>query len=382
MHNSLLRNLSLTFLVSAVITASGCLHFGGQRSPAGRSSAPVQTVKKEILAEDRDETTPMTKLEAHTNDLLLSGNFEQLDQIAHSKRNNKDRLRGGTWQLESIYRATSTFYKEYDGQRVTDELWQARIELLRSWKEKFPSSVTARVALANVYLDYAWFARGSGTIDTVSESDLRLMRERLNKANEELLAALDSGMYCPGLYSQLLYLRMVDGSDRSEFDKIFNEAIRKEPNYITFYQAKAEAVKEKWGGGSQDWQHFVDSLPEQLAAVGSDEIDIIYFIIVADKLQDHTFVNNWAILSKDRIRNGFKEIEEKYTPSNYRLNQFAYIMSVLRLTDEAKAAFKRIGNDRNEAVWNEKLFTTIKKSIEAQRPQPQRSQKPLKREIL
>ena len=62
---------------------------------------------------------------------------------------------GGYWKLNAIYTAVSN--PEGDVQ-AADGQWEDHIAELRSWVTAQPKSITARVALANSLIDYAWKA--------------------------------------------------------------------------------------------------------------------------------------------------------------------------------------------------------------------------------
>ena len=340
---------------------------------SGRVQPPASatTPKKDVMAREPDTSNPMTAFEKKVNDLLLAGDFETIETEANVGREKKERFRAGFWKVDSVYNAVSTFYAEYKGQKVSDEMWGNRLDLLRLWQSKMPQSITARVSLATAYISYAWFARGDGFANTVSENDHRVMQERLHLAENELFEAEQNGLYCPAASAKLLFIAMVNGS-QDQFESIYEKATKAEPNYMPYYLSKAESLKEKWNGEPGAWQTYVDSLPEKLAAAGSDEIDIIYFVVVADKLDDRSFANNWSMISKERIKNGFDEMERKFTPSKYRLNQLAYISCITRDLETAKTAFAKIGNERNDAVWNEKIFNLMKQLAVSGVPFPNR----------
>ena len=354
----LIRPLNFLFLFTALLSA-GCV-----LAPRFGSTTPFSdgtTPKKKILASERNTSNPMAAFEAQIYDQLMAGDFAGIDAEAASARKSKERFRGGFWKISSIYSASNSFYAEYPGQEVTDEMWKNRIELLTRWKDENPNSVTARISLAQAYHYWAWFARGDGYINTVSERDYALMKERLQIAEKELWEATGLKERCPELADSILSIAVVNRWAPEKFDELFEKAVKAEPNFINYYLAKSDALKPKWGGSEIEWQRFVDSIPSKVLALGSNEGDMIYFAVVADKLDDHTFSNNWAMISKDRIKKGFADMEKKFTPSKYRLNQFAYISTVTRDLESARAAFERIGTDRNDAVWSEGVFNTMKK---------------------
>lgn len=314
-----------------------------------------------VLAEELNLKSASGIIEQDIYRLLAAKDFNAVEKIANSARKNKERLVGGYWKLDAVYTAAATIYADYPGQEVTDEMWKNRIEILKNWKEALPESITARVALAKAYMGYGWFARGDGYINTVSKENYDLLHERLEMAENELLDADNLKVKCPGWYREMLFLGMVNGWSPDDYNQLYEEAIKFEPNYLQFYLVKSEALTPKWKENPGDWQKFVDELPGKLATLGTDEADIIYFIVVVNKLRERSLAINYAMLAKERIKNGFADLDKKYGVDNLRLNQLALVSCQTNDFPLAMEAFKRIGNDSNKEVWGEREFNDMKK---------------------
>ena len=69
---------------------------------------------------------------------------------------------------------------------ATEAEWADTLDRLKRWAAQRPESVTAQVALAYGYLNYAWQARGNGDAASVTAEGGRLMQERLMLAETEL----------------------------------------------------------------------------------------------------------------------------------------------------------------------------------------------------
>jgi hypothetical protein len=67
-----------------------------------------------------------------------------------------------------------------------------------------PQSVTARVALARAYLNYAYDARGEGNAGTVSDSGWKLFAERTAEGKRILDEASALPTKCPEWYIAML----------------------------------------------------------------------------------------------------------------------------------------------------------------------------------
>lgn len=305
-----------------------------------------------------DSASGVVKMEIYR--LLLMKDFHSIEKIANEAREKKERLEGGYWKLDSIYEGLTAMYAENTEQVQTDEMWRKRIELFKQWKENSPQSITARITLAKAYIEYGEFARGGGYIDTVSSEGYKLLHERLDLAEKELLEARELSTKCPRWYREVLFIAMFKGWENEEFEKIFEEAVNLEPNYLQFYLVKSEYLTPKWSGSQPQWEKFVEALPEKLATLNTDEANIIYFVVVVNKMKEPSLSLNFAMFPRETIRQGFADLEKKYKTDNLRLNQFAYLCTVNGDYFAAHEAFQRIGIERNREVWSEKQFNSMK----------------------
>ncbi len=356
---------ALAVVISFILGAQiACVPSGflGTSQSTSKSGPPVQ---KGEVAPEFDSMDPMDIVEKEVQEKLAAGDFPGIDEMAKTARQKKERLKGGYWKLDAIYNGLAGFFSDYKGQRINEEMWLDRIKVLQSWKANFPDSVTVRVALAEANIELGWYARGHGYADSVSDRDYQLFTERLGAAESELREAYARSMRCPRLYRELLSLGTATGWPTEEFDKIYDEAIEYEPNYFQVQLIKSEYVMPRWNGKPGDWQSFIDALPAKLSSRHSDESDMIYFLVAADKLRDQRAGNNWAMISTDRFQKGFAELDRKYGADRYRLNQFAYLSCVTRNLSSARSAFDRIGNDRDSRVWSEKWFKMMKEMAES-----------------
>ena len=88
------------------------------------------------------------------------------------------------WKIHLLY---AGLVKPLPGKvHATENDWQALLAELQQWVNQKPKSVTAHIALASAYMDYAWLARGSGYADTVSSSGWNQFDSRVAKANQLL----------------------------------------------------------------------------------------------------------------------------------------------------------------------------------------------------
>ena len=108
---------------------------------------------------------------------LKSGDFAWLEENIDRQRKKKERVQGAIWMLRASYSGLDG--PDYYSEEGTDEQWQAHFQNLEKWKAAYPDSITARVAAAKSWINYAWQARGGGYADTVSDENSRIFAERI-----------------------------------------------------------------------------------------------------------------------------------------------------------------------------------------------------------
>ena len=120
----------------------------------------------------------MEKYQEAIRQLLQQEKFSEIDRIAGEARTTKARFAGGYWKVHNIYLAlkqpgTKTSASEAE--------WTQHLARLEKWKEQFPTSITARIALAESYHSYGWKARGTGYANKVTDEGWRLLAERVQR---------------------------------------------------------------------------------------------------------------------------------------------------------------------------------------------------------
>ena len=275
--------------------------------------------------------------------LLQQGDFEKLDCIADAARSNKTTFAGGMPQLHVFYRGLSNI----DG-HTTEEDWKDRIAELERWVSASPESVTARVALAKAYVNYAWNARGEGFNDTVSDSGWRLFEERLAKAKSILDEASALPSKCPEWYVTMQQVAQGQGWDLDEFTALFEQARAFDPAYYYNYRVLPDYLLPKWSGKDGAASKFAE---ESADRVGGTEGDILYFQIGAALVCGCDEQAEFNRMSWPRLHKGYAELEKKYGSSMVNLNSLALMAVSYGDSEVGDAAFKRIGQQWDKDTW-------------------------------
>ena len=285
--------------------------------------------------------------QSHIARVLAQGDFVQLEKEAQKVRADKSRLQGGVWKIFGLYEGAS---KPVTGGRATESDWKAHIATLKKWVAASPESATARIALANAYVEYAWAARGNGYADSVSGSGWDRFGERIALAKATLMEAARLKEKCPYWYEAMQIVALGEGWNKAQARELFDQAAAFEPTYYHYYREYANFLLPKWYGEEGETQAFAEEVTSRLS---EPDASIIYYEIASllacqcDKERDSLAGMSWP-----RVRQGFEKLSELYGTSNLKLNRFAYMSFVANDQASARSVFPAIHDDWNHLVWH------------------------------
>jgi Domain of unknown function (DUF4034) len=278
-------------------------------------------------------------------ELLEQEKFETIDMIADRARSTKQRFDGGIWKIHIIY---AGLYEPRQGQKAGEAEWQQLLDRLKRWVAQRPDSITARVALAAAYSNYAWNARGNGYADSVTEHGWELFQQRMELSGKTLAEAFAMPTKCPEWYLEMQHLVRDLGGSKEAQAAAFEKAIAFEPDYQYYYRAEAESLQEKWGGEKGDVAAFSNKIADR---IGGERGDMIYFHIALDINCNCGEDQDLHGLSLSRIERGFKAIDKNYHASLHSLNSMAYLASAGGDPLFANEMFRRIQDSWAPDTW-------------------------------
>jgi hypothetical protein len=287
---------------------------------------------------------------------FVEKNFDSLERSAHDARTEKSRFSGGVWKLYSFYTALSA---PIIGEQTTDEDWKLHIAILKEWELAKPESVTARVALAETYINYADHARGQGYANTVSDTGWKLHAERNALAASTLIEAARLKEKCPFWYEVMQHVALGQGWDKSSARELFEQAVAFEPSYYHFYREYTYYLLPKWYGAPGEAEDFAAEVSKR---VSGPEGKFIYFEIASlitcqcDSNDSHMEKLSWPT-----IKEGYAALGQLYGLSPLKTNRFAHMAYEAGDQNAAREAFAMIGDDWDHQVWRSSAnFETAK----------------------
>ena len=274
---------------------------------------------------------------------LIHRDFDFIDKAADQARTSKEKLPGGNWKLSHIYAALNAPFEA-----SSDYEWNQHLELMKQWTLEKPASVTAKICLASSYLAFAWRARGYNYGHTVSEENLKLFHERLARAREVLTLA-HGEQVCPKWYAVMQQIALVQNWDKENYEKLFTDAVRREPTWFEYYKNKAFFLLPQWHGDEGDVEAYMNGL---VARPGKPDSAMVYFILneyvggnsLKEKLPPPT---NYPLLKQ-----GFIELRKTYGVTRRYKNWAAYKAILANDRSFAREIFADLKDDADLQIWD------------------------------
>lgn len=280
---------------------------------------------------------------------LDQSDFDRLDEEAHQARFGKVRFTGGAWKLYSFYVAVTTLP---EGEPVDDSDWNLCLEKLKAWVTAKPDSVTAQIALADAYVNYGWYARGTGYANTVAPGQWELFEQRATLARAILKKASQLSEKCPYWYEAMQHVAQAQGWKKSEARELMEQAVSFEPGYYHAYREYARYLDPRWYGEDGEVEAFADEISSR---VGGKEGAFLYFEIASlltcqcDGSPAHMKKLSWP-----RIQEGYEAMDQLYGVSTLKRNRFAYMAYLAGDSAVTQKMLLEIGGHWDKQTWASK----------------------------
>ena len=294
---------------------------------------------------ERDEAAYSTRLRTQ----LEQERFKVLDDVAAAERTGRTRFPGGGWKLHTFYSAIESPKGKMP---VTETEWADFLDQMKRWTAQQPDSITAQVALAYAYLNYAR-QTPSAAGPSATQEGKRVFDERLKLAETVLNQSYNLPAKCPEWYYVMLQVGRTKGWEIEDLTTLFQRAIAFDPEYYYYYQEQAQNLMPKWRGKEGDVERFAT---ESATKVGGKAGDILYWQITQSILGNRDLGNVPQQLSWSRALLGYQDLVEQYGASPARQNQLAQMAARFgdyMVTDET---ITQIGDRWDEGTWGTKDY--------------------------
>jgi hypothetical protein len=326
----------------------------GSESPSPNASAPpVENVTsgermealelnktRDPFSKDRD------RFEAEVRGLFDEGNFAKLEEIVSELVESRAKFGDGEWKISSFYYGLAALYGREEKFYIED------FKKYRDWQEAFPKSSTWRIALADLYWDYAWYLRyerhsnGLATVDELPPEVEKAMSEQFSEASSLLSEAKKEGTEDPRWYDLTIIIGARSGWSSADLDMVAQESMKWDPEYVQGARLRCSALRSGSTGERGAWEGYAEKVSDE-NPLG----DVLYAILVINMYGYYNDVFSSTNISWERTKRGLSGLMDKYPESVYYPNYAAYLGTIARDREFALANFEKLGDRYLEDVW-------------------------------
>ncbi len=156
---------------------------------------------------------------------------------------------------------------------------------LKKWGDENPDAGAPAIALAGFEIYLAWYARGAGYADTVTDSGWEKFHSHIERAREILENAPSAAKKDPHYYSLWMTIHLVQGGEFNEVQKVFEAGQNIDPTYVDLYLRMTNYLQPKWHGeGIDDWSKWLETVLKHPKLSKEDKL-VLYGYIVRKNLK-------------------------------------------------------------------------------------------------
>jgi hypothetical protein len=308
-----------------------------------RKEAESEPAISSQLPEADAELQELVNFRNSTRQLYNNRKFAELEALATTIRAGKERIGNGSWKIFQFYDSMECREDE------PESMWRLHDTIHREWEAKFPQSITACVARAEFLTTYAWHARTDQFAADVTDEGWRLFGERLAESRTLLEQSKSLAPACPMWWETMQTVALGQGWSRADYDALFEEAKRLEPQFFAYDLSRARYLLPRWHGEPGEWEA---AAAKEIARSGHQ----IYARVVGEQAgyYDNIFKRSAASWRKTRV--GFDELLIAHPDSNHLLNRYCRLACLAGDRDAAKSLFIRIGEMKANGIWKKNEF--------------------------
>lgn len=279
--------------------------------------------------------------------LYASERFTELEKILSELHANQPRMRSGKFKSRSFYEGIPTTFRNLGSTDYTPFIKSAE-----KWKAAYPDSIAPYCLIAMADKAKAWYYRGGGWANSVSEENKKLFQEYAEKCAQVLSdgeKVRDKDEYFYFLKTDLPKFSNIPKS-RSIF--YMRKALAINPYFYDAYRNIAVQSLPRWGGYPGQMEEFADFAYEN----SPDGLGAFHYAVVALIAMDYdknVYMKQYHF-DWEKIKEGFLLVHNKYPVSLYWLNALANFACVYEDRDTAQKAFYFIGerwDPKSERIW-------------------------------
>jgi hypothetical protein len=284
---------------------------------------------------------------------LMKSAFDEIDAIANDYRSSHVRVAGGYSALTNLYGVVTGFD---DGGCASKPVpcysFDDKRQAMERWLAARPDSLTARIALASLWQQYAWAGRGGETADKTSDAQWSTFNERMAHARE-LLEPLDPDVD-PEIYLIEMDTTAAAERPRERLLNLYERATRSYPNNYEFAIHRFHFTLPRWYGEPGEAAAFTQSL---LTVPGGEAGLMAYFNVAGETLMmEHRFEAVFDVSGTQYplLVKAFAARAAAFGVTKNDMNVLMYYAIAAKDCKTINMLIEKIGDDWNYSIWTDK----------------------------
>ena len=310
-------------------------------------------ILKQPAAVSSEATQEQSQRALQNNSLLEQKKYDELDKIARELKKSGESTASGLWKLDLFYNSF-VWVPSKNSEKMADQDYVDRITKITAWANARPNSPTALIALAHVYYKYAWFARGGGFADKVTDTGWKLMADRnavCHKLTDKAMALPEKD---PRAYYQLLRLAKEEGPyDAERCKQLLKESRAKFPTYKNVYFVRVLDLQPRWHGEDGEWEQFAKDSADSFGGVEGDKLyaQIVWAVERTHWYRKENIFRTFK-LDYPRVRRGMDALQTQFPSSLSLISMYCCLASHAGDKPTARQLFKQLAGRVDKDTWN------------------------------
>lgn len=221
--------------------------------------------------------------------------------------------------------------------------------MTRKWTLDHPASLLARLLYANSLSTHAWFLRGGGFADTVSQAGWAGFGKYLDQCIEVLRASAPLAARDSSWDDALLLAGRGRGWSTDKMRAVFEDGVAKNPDDDDLYFAMETDLLPKWGGSLEEVERFIASVTARMPTErGLEMYASMYAALSYEDVAQTLFTSTHV--SWPKMKAGFEGQLARYPHVDHR-NRYAYFACMANDRQVLAEQLRLIGDGFNRAFW-------------------------------
>ncbi|WP_197528618.1 WD40 repeat domain-containing protein [Aeoliella mucimassa] len=283
---------------------------------------------------------------AQAESAWANSDFETLEKLADKFRER------GSFDMMGF----PMYWKLYQAVRqpedTTSSGWRDHLAKFDAWLEAYPESSTARIGKAEALHAYAWVARGTGYIGSVTEEGYLQFKTRLIQAAELLLEAQERTGDDPALFELQIRIGQGLGLPKETLMMSFLAGRAVNEDYLPLYSSMGICLLPRWMGEPGDLAAFLQAEADKR----DEEHGAMMYAWVFNQMKcffDEGHLSSFGF-DYERIHQGSVLLANKFTGTTMYPTLRAW--TALRLSDRelARPALEKMGHQYYQNYFTDK----------------------------